>query len=724
MSLSAPLPVFGQDLLCAPVADTADDGQSPLLPEAPTPGETRIEIIAGEVDLSGEDGVEFFNQVEFRYGDRSITAESATYDREEQSIRVNGTVSYSDNDVTVYGEDAEVDTENEEIVFTGAGFDIPARPARGSAQEIAIRSDQTLSFSSVNFTTCPQDQTDWELMAEDINLDVEEGFGTARDVRLEFKGVPILYAPYLTFPIDDRRKSGLLTPRFSERDQTGLDISAPYYFNLAPNYDLTLEPRLMSKRGVQLNTEFRYLFPSSEGLFAFEYLPDDSDANRRRSYLTYDHKTTFSRGWQIEASLADVSDDAYFEDLGNSQTVASQTHLNRYFDVSYRADSWSLLARFQAYQTIDSLIAAEDRPYERVPQILFDGSWSGERWRFDSTNELVLFDRDIGATGWRLDSTEELSFSFTKPGMYLTPALALRQTNYWIDNAAPGERDNFSRTLPIASIDAGLVFERLPKEESGWIQTLEPRILYVNRPYEEQSDLPIFDTIEPDFNLVQLFRKYQYLGPDRIADADQVSIGVTARLIDGESGRERLTATLGQTRNLDTQRVRLPTQFLQEARASDYIAEVSVNVSDAWRLDVDYQWDSETNSTARAETSVHFTPQEDRYAGFSYRLREGLLEQGDISLVWPVGQSWRVIGHYSYSFLEEEALDRFLGWEYEACCWRLRLIGRRYISRRTGESDTSISVQLQLRGFSDDAGYPEELLDRGILGYQRFGNTL
>jgi LPS-assembly protein len=161
-----------------------------------------------------------------------------------------------------------------------------------------------------------------------------------------------------------------------------------------------------------------------------------------------------------------------------------------------------------------------------------------------------------------------------------------------------------------------------------------------------------------------------------------------------------------------------------DSNASDYIAEVSIDVSDAWRLDVDYQWDSETNATVRAETSIRYSPQEDRYAGFSYRRREGLLEQGDISLVWPIGQSWRIIGHYSYSFLDEEALDRFLGWEYEACCWRLRLVGRRYISRRTGESDSSISIQLQLRGFSDDGGSPEELLDRGILGYQQFGNSL
>ena len=560
-------------------------------------------------------------------------------------------------------------------------------------------------------------------MAKEIGLDIDEGFGTARGVRLEFKGVPIIYAPYMTFPIDDRRKSGLLTPRFSQRDRTGLDISAPYYLNLAPNYDMTLEPRYMSKRGVQLNTEFRYLLPRSDGRVNVEYLPDDSETTRR-SYMTYDHQTLFERGWRIVASLADVSDDAYFEDLGNSQTVASQTNLDRFVDVGYRATNWSFLGRFQSYQTIDPLIVPEDRPYERLPQLLFNGRWSGDFFQFESTNELVQFDRDVGATGWRMDSTEELSVSLTKPGMYLTPALALRQTDYWLDNVAPGSSDTFSRTLPVASVDAGLTFERSPEQNSSWIQTIEPRILYVHIPFEDQADIPIFDTIEPDFNLVQLFRKYQYLGADRIADADQFSVGVTARLVDRQSGREKLTATLGQTRYLNTQRVSLPDSSPTDSNASDYIAEVSIDVSDAWRLDVDYQWDSETNATVRAETSIRYSPQEDRYAGFSYRRREGLLEQGDVSLVWPIGQSWRVIGHYSYSFLDEEALDRFLGMEYEACCWRLRLVGRRYISRRTGESDSSISIQLQLRGFSDDGGSPEELLDRGILGYQQLGNGL
>ena len=710
--------------MCAPPAalPPQESGQDDAAEDATEPD--RIEITAGQVDLSSEEGVEFFDQVEFRYGDRSITAENATYNRAQQNITASGTVAYTDPDVTVFGKDAEINTESREIRFTSAGFNIPQRPARGSADEISIRGDQTMALSAVNFTTCPEGQTDWELMAAEISLDIDEGFATARGVRLEFKGVPIIYAPYMTFPIDDRRKSGLLTPRFSQRDRTGLEISAPYYLNLAPNYDMTLEPRYMSKRGVQLKTEFRYLLPRSDGRVNFEYLPDDSETDSRRSYLTYDHQTVFERGWRIVASLADVSDDTYFEDLGNSQTVASQTNLNRFVDVGYRATNWSFLGRFQSYQTIDPLIEAEDRPYERLPQLLFNGRWSGDFFQFESTNELVRFDRDVGATGWRMDSTEELSVTLAKPGMYLTPALALRQTDYWLDSVAPGSSDTFSRTLPVASVDAGLTFERRPEQNSSWIQTIEPRILYVHIPFEDQAGIPIFDTIEPDFNLVQLFRKYQYLGADRIADTDQFSFGVTARLVDRQSGRERVTATLGQTRYLNTQRVSLPDSSPTDSNASDYIAEVSIDVSDAWRLDVDYQWDSETNATVRAETSIRYSPQEDRYAGFSYRRREGLLEQGDISLVWPIGQSWRIIGHYSYSFLDEQVLDRFLGWEYEACCWRLRLVGRRYISRRTGESDSSISVQLQLRGFSDDGGSPEELLDRGILGYQELGNSL
>jgi LPS-assembly protein len=296
--------------------------------------------------------------------------------------------------------------------------------------------------------------------------------------------------------------------------------------------------------------------------------------------------------------------------------------------------------------------------------------------------------------------------------------VALRQTNYWLEDQAPGSDDSLARSLPIASIDSGMKFERDAGRNNHWIQTLEPRLLYVHVPFEDQTELPVFDTILPDFNLIQLFRKYQFVGPDRITDTDQLSFGITTRLIDAASGRERLTATLGQTRYLTAQRVSLPGTLPNDANASDYVAELSIGLRDSWDLDVGYQWNSDTDSSSRAETRFEYRPQDDRLFGIGYRYRRGSLEQGDISLVWPAGERWRIIGRYSYSFLDEQPLEQFVGWEYEACCWRFRMVGRRYVSSRTGEVDSAISIQLELKGLSQRASSPEELLDRGILGYR------
>ena len=711
---------FAQDL-CLPT----DSPQSELPPEQPAAATSdgplldELEISATRIDVGGDAAAVFSGEVQIKTPEGTISAESATYN--EGNVQALGSVNFTSPDVTVYGEDVQYDTDAETMRFSAAGFDLPKRPARGSAEEIVIDSERRMSLASVLFTTCPAENTAWELHARDIKLDVNGGVGTARGVKLDFKGVPILYSPYFTFPINDERKSGFLTPNISERDRTGFDLSIPYYLNLAPNYDLTLEPRYMSKRGTQLRSDFRYLLPNNDGQLGFEYLPDDDELDETRSYVNFQHQSLFGgrEQWQILSGIEEVSDDAYFEDLGSSLAVTSQTHLNRFVDLGFFAPYWSMLTRFQNYQTIDTVLTDEERPYERAPQLLFNGRWFGRLLTFDSNTELVNFQRNVGVTAWRLDSTQELSLRFARSGMYLTPALALRQTNYWIDNPAAGQDDTPARGLPISSLDMGMKFERDTRRGNrAWVQTLEPRLLYVQVPFEDQSDLPVFDTILPDFNLIQLFRKYQFVGPDRITDTDQWSFGVTTRLIDGTSGRERLTATLGQTRYLSAQHVALPGELPNEANASDYVAEAAIGVRDAWTLDVGYQWNSDTSSTARAETRFEFRPQEDRLFGIAYRFRRGTLEQGDLSLVWPLAERWRIIGRYAYSFLDEEPLEEFVGWEYQACCWRFRMVSRNYISRSTGETDSSISVQLELTGLSQGAITPEELLDRGILGYR------
>ena len=715
---------FAQDHCHVPT-DLAPNLAPPSITENENLAEEPVDITATRFGFNAENELQFDGEVEIRQGNRTITAQSATRE-EDGDLDVLGRITLSDPEVSIFGEDAHYDADTETISFSAAGFDLPLRPARGSAEQIEVTSESRVSLMSALFTTCPADNEVWHITAREIDLDVNGGVGTARGVKLDFKGVPIMYAPYFSFPINDERKSGFLTTDPSRRDRTGFDLTLPYYLNLAPNYDLTLEPRYMSKRGTQIRTDFRYLMPNSRGEFGFEYLPDDDETLSTRRYVNVQHESLFGPRdqFQVLAGIEEVSDETYFEDLGSSLAITSQTHLNRFLDLTFYAPNWSLLTRFQNYQTIDPVLTDIERPYERVPQVVFGGRWLGNLVTFDSSTELVNFDRNVGATGWRLDSTQEVSLRFSRAGMFLTPAIALRQTNYWIDDPIPGEDDTLTRGLPIGSLDMGMTFERNTiRGRREWVQTLEPRLLYVRVPFEDQSALPVFDTILPDFNLIQLFRKYQFVGPDRIADTDQLSFGVTTRLIDAADGRERLTATLGQTRYLNPQLVTLPGTSPTDTEASDYVAEVGIGVRDSWALDLGYQWNSETSSTARTETRLEFRPQDDRLFGIGYRYRRDALEQGDVSLVWPLAQRWRIIGRYSYSFLDKERLEDFVGWEYDACCWRLRMVNRNYVSRRTGESDSSISIVLELKGLSQRVAAPDELLDRGILGYRNIARA-
>ena len=718
-------PVMAQQLCLPqepglPAADPVT-GQNPVEAAGFTAaGEERLRISAGTVNVVGEERIEFDGEVSFRYGDRSISADRASFDLATETARIQGTVAYRDGQVAVYGNDAEVDTRNRGITFEGGEFDLPLRPARGGADAIRIRGDNTISLESVNFTTCPSDRPDWELIARQLEMDLDNGFGVARGFRLRFKGLPILASPYVTFPLDDRRKSGLLTPSFSNRGRTGFDISVPVYLNLAPNYDMTVTARYMRERGAQANSEFRYLLPGTGGQVRVEYLAEDARTGLERSYFSFNNESRLGRGWRIVADLQDISDDFYFEDMRNSLSDAGQTHLNRVLELGYHAANWRLRARVQDIQTIDPFISELDEPYQRLPQILFSGNWMRNFVRLASRNELAQFDRRVGATGWRLDLDEELSLEFARPGMFLIPAIALRHTEYRLDDDPfRDDRIGHSRTLPAGSIDTGFIFERTA-ESRGWAQTIEPRALYVRVPFVEQSHLPLFDTVEPTFNFVQLFRKHRYLGADRVADTDQLSVGVTTRLIDLETGHEKLAGTLGQTRYRSPQQVDLLEQSFARGNASDYIAEVAMSLQPSWRLGVDYQWDSEASVTARTEARFEYRPRDDRMMGIAYRYQERNLEQGDVSLAWPLGNAWRIVARASYSLLDRKPLERFLGGEYASCCWRLQVYGRSYISRRTGESDNSLTVQFLLRGFSDNGESAESMLERGILGYRQF----
>ncbi len=715
-------PGHAQEYQCA-AANAGDLVGKSLFGDLDSDESEAIQFEAGhiEVQVGDKPTTRMTGGVLVKQGDRLAGAESAIYDPDTLALSLEGGVRYEDPHSQITSDSAEFSYSSGHIRFEGAEFRLSDGGARGTASALEINQEGRLELDDVNYTTCPPGSNDWLLEASDIDLDTEKGAGTAKSVKLRFQGIPILYAPYLSFPIGDARKSGILTPEFGSSGRSGRALSIPYYWNIAPNYDATLTPRLLSDRGLQVQSEFRYMTKRHDGTLEFDYLPDDNKIGTNRHLLTVQHKTDFAKSLRGLVDYRDVSDSRYFEDLGNSLSITSITHLNRSVQFDYYGRRWSMLARFQEYQTIDETILPTDRPYRRVPQILINGSWPdralGLRYGFDG--ELVYFDRDVGVTGWRLDAAPQVDLPIEKPGWFITPSVILEYTQYELENVSPGQAEDPTRTLPIASLDTGMILERTTGSSRGRIQTLEPRLLYVHIPHREQSDLPVFDTIVPDLNLVQLYRTNRFLGVDRIADTDQLSIGITSRILDVSTGKEVVTATIGQALYLSAQGVTLPGQPMSTSTSSDYIAEVRFLLSDNFDFDLGYQWGTGDSGTTQSEARIQYRSQNNKILNLSYRFRRDSLEQGDVSLSWPVSKSWNVVGRYNYSFRDSEALEQFVGIEYESCCWGLRLVTRRHISTRDGTRDTSVGLQLVLKGMTSLGTKADRLLEHGILGYSR-----
>jgi LPS-assembly protein len=383
----------------------------------------------------------------------------------------------------------------------------------------------------------------------------------------------------------------------------------------------------------------------------------------------------------------------------------------------YYSESFSLFGQIQDYQTIDDDIQDVDEPYRRLPQFLVAGRWPMPLGlRIGIEGEIVNFDRNVGVTGWRMNAAPIIDLPIVRPGWFVTPAVEFDFTRYDLRNTLPGAATTPTRNVPIASLDTGMFLERTMKN-SDRIQTIEPRLLYVSIPFRDQDSLPVFDTISPDLNLVQLYRKNRFVGVDRIGDTDQLSIGITTRILDNSSGKELMSATIGQTRYFGDRQVTLPGSNVPTTDASDYIAQLSFLLLRNVNFDFGHQWGAGIGDTTRTEARLQYRPANNKVLNLGYRFRRDSLEQGDISWSWPVSTRWNIVGRYNYSFVDREALEEFVGLEYESCCWGLRLVARRYISTRDGTRDSSVGLQLVLKGMTSVGTAADKLLERGILGY-------
>lgn len=691
-----------------------------LLGATPGISDDSIEFQAGEIDarFGADPSAKMTGGVLLRRGTRMAGADEARYDPAKRSLLLEGHVRYEDQGTQIESDIAEFAYDSGSVRFEGAEFSLGSGDGRGAAKVFEINQQGQLQLDGVSYTTCPPGSNDWSIEANDIDVDTSSGVATARGMKLRFQGVPILYAPYLSFPASDARKSGVLTPEMGSTNRSGKEISLPYYLNLAPNYDATITPHYMTDRGLQMQTEFRYLTEASKGGVIADYLDSDDRYGDSRYLVGLQNKTEFRGGWRNQIDFRQVSDSQYFEDMGGSLSSSSITHLDQKLSFEMYTDQLAFFGQLQDFQTLDDAIAPEDEPYRRVPQLLAQGfwpdQWLGLQLRF--SGEVVNFDRDVGVTGWRMNLAPEVSLPVTGPGWFVKPGVRLDYTSYALDNTDPGAPDDPSRSLAISTFDTGMILERTLANSSR-VQTIEPRILYAHVPFREQDDLPVFDTITPDLHLIQLYRANRYLGVDRIADTDQVSVGVTSRILDVSTGRDLVAATVGQIRYLSSSGVVLPGQTPSTSEKSDYVARLSFLLNTNINFDLGHQWGVSSDGTTQSEARVQYAPSTNKVLNLAYRFRRDALEQGDLSWSWPLGDRWNFVGRYNYSLRDDEALEQFFGLEYESCCWGLRLVSRRHISTRDGTRESSFGLQLILKGMASVGTAADKILERGILGY-------
>ena len=534
----------------------------------------RIHIDSDDAVLDADGNAVLNGRVKVRQDARSVTSDSVTYDEKSGRVAVKGGVDFEDPKLRVRSVTGSYDI-NGAANFDQANFQLMDRLGRGSAKDVDVLPDGKLALTQVRYTSCPVGNEDWMLQVSSINLDTKLQEGVAHHVTMRFKDVPIFYTPYISFPLGDERKSGLLFPSFGHSGSNGFELEVPYYFNLAPNYDLTLTPGLLSARGVQLAGQFRYLGASSHGQIDTTFLPNDAQEHGDRSYLRFTDITDFKKGMRFDADIANVSDHNYFEDFAVGSDQTSVTFLERRADFLYYDDAWRVRGELQNFQTIDITVPTacngtaastvpaafcDQRPYSRVPRIQANAQWPvpGTHFELALDSEAVNFLREIGPTGVRFNVAPELRWSTRGPGYFFEPAIGYDFTQYDLKDASIGTPSTPTRTLPYARVDTGLVFERDTGSQGQRTQTLEPRVAYSYVPYRNQDELPIFDTGLPDLNLTELFRTNRYVGEDRIGDANQVALALTTRLFDHVSGAQYLSATIGQIRYFSIPRVGLP----------------------------------------------------------------------------------------------------------------------------------------------------------------------
>lgn len=760
----------------------------PAFDDAPAPmgsfadrADKPTDIDGGQLERSGTDqDIVVQDNVRLNRGDQFLGTDKLTYNPETGRYSAIGNVRYRDSGMRIIAQRAEGDQIADRHRIEDVQYQLTERRGNGGAEVIELDGPRGRMIGST-YSTCAPDERAWELRANRIEIDTEDGMGVARNATVRIGRVPVLYVPWFTFPIDERRRTGLLYPQLSLSGRNGFDYKQPIYLNLAPNYDATLYPRYMSDRGGLLGAEFRWLYEKGKGEVFGNWMPSDklprdepgryldpeigtamsSLPDKNRGQFGLNAKHNFNSTWYANANLGWVSDTHYFEDFSSSLYGISNYSIRSDTGLYGRSRYWEAGVMADHYQLADYTLTEANLPYDRLPRAYARWARPYNTWLETGVDtELVRFQHDVFDGGSRFDLKPYVAMPLEGASWFIRPKLAWRYTTYQIDgqladsiaasraaefaadNDVPvtpelinGFRDRSpSRSLPITSVDAGLYFDRNTEIHGDqFLHTLEPRLYYLNIPHRDQDGLPVFDTGPMTFSWGQLFRDNRYTGADRQMDANQLTAALTTRLISETDGRERLAASIGQIQYFDDSTVTLPRQPVIEQGKSAWVADASVSPNDRWTIGATYIWNPKYRGEDFTSFRARYLFPNNGVVNFGYRyrrnaaFREGIdppatrdqLEQADFSFLYPINPTWSIVGRYYYSILDKKELETIAGVQWESCCLAARLVGRRYLRNRDGELDTKIMFEFELKGLGSAGQNTERVLRRGILGYAR-----
>lgn len=695
--------------------------------------------------------------------DQSVRADRLIYDQETGDLDGTGSVVVEQKGSTMSGPHLELNLDTHAGFMDQPVFFLKENDGRGTGDMLHIQDKQHYTLDNGTYTICPADNEDWMMKMSSLEIDRDQQVGVARHAWVEFMNVPILYSPWMDFPLNDHRKTGFLSPIIGGTTKGGSELTLPYYWNIAPNYDATIAPRIMTKRGVMLNNEFRYLQPGYRGEMNVDVLPSDALANKNRARFGLKHVQNLGGGFSGQLNFNRVSDNAYYRDLASVVNITSQVNLLQDATVSYGASWWSSTARVQRFQTLQDPLAPIGVPYARLPQLTFNAARNYAGANFAVTGEYVSFSHPTAVNGQRVVLAPSVSYPLIRaPGYYLTPKFTLHTTNYVMGTNNTALLPDSSRVLPLFSVDGGAVFERdINLFGRDYLNTLEPRAYYTYVPYKNQNLLPVYDSAQAPFSFTQMFTENRFFGNDRIGDANQVTLAVVSRFLGADDGAEHLKLTMGERFSITTPQVNLvaPTTTTNK---SDILLAASGRASRVWSFDSELQYSPALSRIQHYNIMARYRPEAGKVLNLGYRfvsdslggLIPGVvtptgstmingvtyqtvggmpyttiggnnysvaspgLRQINVSGQWPLSSHWHAVGQWNYSFLDQRLLSGVAGLEYEQNCWMLRLVAHSF-TVGTKQTSTGIFVQLELNELVKVGSDPLTLLKQSVPGYTK-----